>query len=246
VLDEKSNKPIAGINVRLEAVLPSVKDTQLTAAVTGQDGKYTITTNRGIIDRYTDTSNANYQKASLRLVAAPIQAQQMLQYRNPYRTGSKGTPFLFFSRVELAGNTLQQSNITQDIKMQAGAIIICHNLLTDTSVTISLDVTGLQKPRDHFRIVVNNHRYLVIRPDHPYLLNIIHQLPGMDSITAEQIIKQDTVLLKPMDTLAVNVFHIRAGKTASTLNASINRRLMCLILHLSEGSRWYGGYLHPG
>lgn len=205
VLDEKSNKPIPGISVRLEAVLSSAKDTQLTAGVTDQEGKYTITTNRGTIDRYTDTANANYQKASLRLVAEPVQAQQQPQYKNPYKMGQKGAPHLFFSQVGLPDNILQQSNIVQDIKMQAGAIIICHSSLTDTGATISLDVTGLQKPQDHFRIVINNHRYLVVRPDHPYLLNIIHQLPGMDSITADQIIKQDTIRLKPMDTLAVNI-----------------------------------------
>lgn len=216
VLDEKSKQPLSGINVRLEAVFSATKDTLLTAAITDQEGKYTITTNRGTIDRYTDTANANYQKASLRLVAEPVQAQQLAQYKNPYRTGSKGSPVLFFSQVVLPDNILRESNIAQDIKMQAGAIIICHNPLTDTSTTIFLDVTGRQKPQDHFRIVVNNHRYLVVRPDHPYLLNIIHQLPGMDSIPAEQIIKQDTVRLKPMDTLAVNI-------TSDMLKLPVNR-----------------------
>ena len=205
VLDEKSNKPVPGINIRLEAVLSSAKDTQLSAAVTDKEGKYTITTSRGIIDRYTDTANASYQKAALRLVAEPVQAQQQQQYKNPYKTGSKRTPFLFFSQVVLPGNTLQKNNIVQDVKMQAGAIIICHKPLTDTDTILFLDVTGIQKPQDHFRIIINNHRYLVIRPDHPYLLNIVHQLPGMDSIAAEQIIKQDTIRLKPMDTLAVNI-----------------------------------------
>jgi hypothetical protein len=205
VLDEKSNKPIPGINVRLEAVLSLRKDTQLTAAVTNQEGKYTIITSREAIDRYIDTANASYQKASLRLVAEPVQAQQQQQYKNPYGTGANRKPFLFFSQVVLPDNTLRESNVVQDIKMQAGAIIICHNPLTDTGTNIFLDVTGIQKPQDHFRIIVNNHRYLVVRPDHPYLLNIVYQLPGTDSIPAEQIIKQDTVRLKPMDTLAVNI-----------------------------------------
>lgn len=205
VLDEKSNKPIPRINVRLEAVLSSRKDTQLTAAVTDQEGKYTITTSRGSIDRYTDTANANYQKAFLRLVAEPVQAQQQQQYKNPYRTGPKRSPFLFFNQVVLPDHSLQESNIVQDIKMQAGAIIICHSTLANNSTNIFLDVTGLQKPQDHFRIIINNDRYLVVRPDHPYLLNIVHQLPGTDSIPAEQIIKRDTVQLKPMDTLAVNI-----------------------------------------
>jgi len=202
VLDEKSGKPIPNIHIRLEAVLSSAKDTQLTAAVTDRDGKYSLSTNRGTIDRYTDTANAHYQKASLRLIAEPVQAQQPSQYKNPYKTGQPG---LFFSQVALAADMLQQSKITQDIKMQAGAIVICHHPLTTTNATISLDVTGLQKPQDHFRIVVNNHRYLVVRPDHPYLLNVIYQLPGMDSITAEQIIQQDTIRLKPMDSAAVNI-----------------------------------------
>jgi hypothetical protein len=202
VLDEKTNKPIPGMLVRLEAVFSSARDTQLTAAVTDQEGKYTLSTRRGTVDRYTDTASANYQKAALRLVAEPVQAQQLPQYKNPYKTGQ---PLLFFSQIGLAADILQQSKINQDIKMQAGAIIICHSPLRDTSATISLDVTGLQKPQDHIRIVVNNHRYLVVRPDHPYLLNIIYQLPGMDSITAEQIIQQDTIRLKAMDTLAVNI-----------------------------------------
>lgn len=193
------------MNIRLEAVFPSAKDTPLAAGVTDQEGKYTISTKRGTINRYTDTSSTNYQKASLRLVAEPVQAQQPAQYKNPYRTNQKNSPHLFFSQVGLSPDILQQSKINQDIKMQAGAIIICHSPQTDTSVTISLDVTGLQKPQDHIRIVVNNPRYLVVRPDHPYLLNIIYQLPGMDSITAEQIIQQDTIRLKPMDTLAVNI-----------------------------------------
>ncbi|HEY1164835.1 MAG TPA: hypothetical protein VGE90_06695 [Chitinophaga sp.] len=205
VLDEKTNKPVPGINIRLEAVLSSAKDTQLTAAVTDKEGKYTITISRGIIDRYTDTANTSYQKAALRLVAEPVQAQQQQQYKNPYKTGPKRTPFLFFSQVVLPNNTLRQSDIVQDIKMQAGAIIICHSQLTDTNANIFLDVSGLQKPKDHFRIIVNKDRYLIVRPDHPYLLNIVHELPGMDSIAAEQIIKQDTVRLKPMDTLAVNI-----------------------------------------
>jgi|GEM_PF-1235095 len=216
VLDEKSNQPVPGIHIRLEAVLSSAKDTQLAAAVTDKEGKYTITTNRGIIDRYTDTANASYQKAALRLVAEPVQAQQQQQYKNPYKTGLKRAPFLFFSQVVLPDNTLQKSNIVQDIKMQAGAIIICHSPLKDTGTTIFLDVTGLQKPQDHFRIIVKSHRYLVVRPDHPYLLNIIHELPGMDSIKAEQIVKQDTVRLKPMDTLAVNI-------SAEMLQFPVNR-----------------------
>lgn len=205
VLDEKSNKPLPGISIRLEAVLSSRRDTVLSAAVTDREGKYTITTNRGTINQYTDTANTNYQKAPLRLVAEPVQAQQLAQYKNPYKTRQQGAPHLFFNQVGLADNMLQQSNISQDIKMQAGAVIICNNLLKDTSTTISLDVTGLQKPQDHIRIVVNDRRYLVVRPDHPYLLNIIYQFPGMDSITAEQIIKQDTVRLKPMDSLLVNI-----------------------------------------
>lgn len=215
VLDEKTNKPLPGINIRLEAVLSSAKDTPLNAAITDKEGKYTITTSRGIIDRYTDTANASYQKAALRLVAEPVQAQQQ-QYKNPYKTGPKRTPFLFFSLAVLPDNMLQQSNIVQDIKMQAGAIIICRSQLTDTNADIFLDVTGLQQPKDHFRIIVNKDRYLVVRPDHPYLLNIVHELPGMDSIAAEQIIKQDTVRLKPMDTLAVNI-------SAKMLQLPVNR-----------------------
>jgi hypothetical protein len=134
-----------------------------------------------------------------------VQAQQQQQYKNPYKTGPKRSPFLFFNQVALPDNALQKNNIIQDIKMQTGAIIICHNPLTDTSTALFLDVTGLQKPQDHFRIIINNHRYLVVRPDHPYLLNIVYQPPGTDSVPAEQIIKQDTVRLKPMDTLAVNI-----------------------------------------
>lgn len=216
VLDEKSNKPIPGINIRLEAILSQAKDTLLAAAVTDKEGKYTITTSRGIIDRYTDTANTSYQKASLRLVAEPVQAQQQQLYKNPYKTDRRRAPFIFFSQVVLQDNILQKSNIVQDIKVQAGAIIICRNHLTDTSTNIFLDITGLQKPQDHFRIIANDNRYLVVRPDHPYLLNIIHELPGTDSVKAEQIIKQDTVRLKPMDTLAVNI-------SAEMLQFPVNR-----------------------
>jgi hypothetical protein len=205
VLDEKSNKPIPGISVRLKVVLSPAKDSQITAAVTDQDGKYTITTTRGTIDRYTDSTAVHYKKASLKLIAEPVQTEQPQQYKNPYKTSLKEVPHLFYNQLILATDALQKSNINQDIKMQAGAIIICHSPPVNTGVTVSLDVTGLQKPRDHIRVTVNNHRYLVVRPDHPYLANVIYQLPGMDSITADQIIKQDTIRLKPMDTFAINI-----------------------------------------
>ncbi|WP_298732964.1 hypothetical protein [uncultured Chitinophaga sp.] len=205
VLDEQSRQPVPGIHVILQAVPASAKDTPLAAAVTDQEGKYTITTRRGTINRYTDTADTHYQKAALRLLAEPAQAQQKQQYKNPYKAGPNRAPLLYFSQLALPANRLQENNIVQDIVMQTGAIIVCRSPVTETGTDLYLDITGLQKPQDHFRVIVNTQRYLVVRPDHPYLLNIIHQLSGTDSIPNEQIIKQDTVRLKPMDTLAINI-----------------------------------------
>lgn len=194
-----------GINIRLEAVFSRVNDSILTSAVTDKEGKYSLTTVRGIIDQYTDTSNINYRPATLRLVAEPVQAGQRIQYRNHYQTDRKNAPDLFFSRLSLSNEVLQQSKIKQDIKMRTGAFIICNNPAMNSRTTVYLDVTGLQKPQDHIRVVVDNRKYLVVRPNHPYLVNIIHQQPGMDSITAYQILKQDTIRLQPMDSLAINI-----------------------------------------
>lgn len=205
VLDEKTNQPIPGINVRLKAVFSPAMDTQINAAVTNQDGKYKITTNRVIIDRYTDTANISYQKAQLTLTAEPVQAAQPHQYKNPYKTDRKGLPHLFFNQVMLPRQALQESSITQDIKMQAGAMIVCRSKQTNIDTDFTLNITGLQAPRDHFQLTINKQRYLVIRPGHPYLLNILRQPPRMDTITPVQIIRQDTIRLKALDTLPVNL-----------------------------------------
>lgn len=213
VLDEKSNMPVPAINVRLEAVLSPRRDSPITTALTDASGKYTIRVEPAIIKKYGDTAGG--KKTFLRLHAEPVQASRTSDYKNPYRTDRKGAPDLFFGRVDLPWQILQEHNIKQDIKMNAGAAIVCYSppgyapsgpdAIQWMDTILSLDVTGMEKPRDHFRVVVNSRRFLVIRPGHPYVVKILYQYTGADTSLVEHVIKRDTVRLKPMDTLGIHV-----------------------------------------
>jgi 5-hydroxyisourate hydrolase-like protein (transthyretin family) len=198
VLDEKTNTPVPGMQVRLAAVLSRSRDSQISTALTDAEGRYTLTTERTMIGRYS--------QAGFRLRAAAQDTGQQLVHKNPYSRDKKGAPYLFFKEVELTGIILAQNEIEQDLKVQAGAVIACYSPLpaglADTALL--LDVAGLQKPRDHFRMMVYQYRYLVVKPDHPYSLRVIYQYPG-DTAAIEYVVKEDTVRLKPMDTLKVQV-----------------------------------------
>ncbi len=198
VLDEKTNTPVPGMQVRLAAMLSPASDSQINTALTDAQGRYAITMERTMIGRY--------GKAGFRLRAAAQDTGQQLVHKNPYSTDKKGAPYLFFKQVELKGDILAQNEIEQDLKVQAGAVIACYSPLPTglADTALLLDVAGLQKPRDHFRMMVYQRRYLVVKPDHPYLMRVLYQYPG-DTASIEYVVKEDTVRLKPMDTLKVQI-----------------------------------------